>query len=69
MTHQVSENALSKYKSGNNPWYNYPKIPPPVVFDEKYSKAVDNTTKFATKGFDGQKLVNVLETVGKNFFM
>ena len=52
-------------KSGNNPCYNYPSIPPPLHSDPKYKKGKDISTKFAEHGSDGVKHVNLLETVGK----
>ena len=53
-------------KSGNNPLFAYPSIPPPIQFDPKYDIGnVDNYTKFAGRTIHDGKDVNLLETVGK----
>lgn len=54
-------------RSGNNPLYSYPKVPPPLPYDPKYSRnsSETKTTKFATKSARGEPKVNLLQTVGK----
>ena len=52
-------------KSGNNPWYSYPSIPPSVQFDPKYSRNnSENYTKFVGQTVYDGKEVNLLDTVG-----
>lgn len=52
--------------TGNNPLYNYPKIPPPLIYDPKYGKEKKrNHTEFATTAKASGKTINPLETVGK----
>lgn len=56
----------SSQKSGNNPLFAYPSIPPPVMFDPKYS--ADNKekyTKFVTKTYSNGQEMNPLDTVGE----
>jgi hypothetical protein len=55
--------------SGNNPCYNYPKVPPSLVYDPRYGKGIKNKhTEFATTAEFNGKPINLLETVGKNPF-
>jgi hypothetical protein len=53
--------------TGNNPLYNYPKIPPPLIYDPKYEKNKRKHTEFATTARLSGKSINLLETVGKYF--
>jgi hypothetical protein len=59
------EDSKKLRKSGNNPLYAYPSIPPPLHNDPKYSRNSPNYTKFATKTIFGGSM-NPQETVGKN---
>ncbi|CAI2376805.1 unnamed protein product [Moneuplotes crassus] len=56
----------SSSRSGNNPLYNYPKIPPALVYDPKYSRnSKENFTKFATTATVNGKTVNFMETIDR----
>jgi hypothetical protein len=55
--------------SGNNPCYNYPKVPPHLVYDPRYGRGIKNKhTEFATTAEIDGKPINLLETVGKTPF-
>jgi murein L,D-transpeptidase YafK len=55
--------------SGNNPCYNYPKVPPPLVYDPRYGRRIKNKhTAFATTAEIDGKPINLLETVGKTLY-
>ena len=56
----------SSGKSGNNPLYNYPSIPSPMIFDPKYSRnAKEKYTKFVTTATVDGKVHNISETISK----
>lgn len=55
----------STVRSGNNPLHSYPKCPPPLTFDPKYSRNnKDNFTKFVTTATVNGETVNPMDTVG-----
>lgn len=56
-------------RSGNNPLYAYPSIPPHMPNDPKYSRNGKNITKFVTKTVVNGELINPLETVGKEILI
>lgn len=56
----------SSARSGNNPLYNYPKYPPALYFDPKYSRNnKNNLTKFVTTATVNGETINLMDTIGK----